>query len=159
MFSRQVSANGHPVIRLEFTSAVEMLDLVQVVVDHVGRDCGFDEDVLHWVGVAIRESVVNAITHGNRNDLNKHVFVDFDNAPGGEDPGLVVCVRDQGTGFDPDSLADPLEPENLLKSGGRGVFLIRNFMDDVQLHRVPEGGMEIRMLKRFNPAGQTSPVS
>ena len=61
-------------------------------------------------------------------------------------------MRDQGEGFDPGILVDPLAPENLLKSSGRGIFLIRNFMDDVQLERAPEGGMEIRMLKRVLPA-------
>ncbi len=159
MFSRNVAQNGRPVIRLEFSSGVEMLDLVQVVADHVGRECGFDDDDIHWVGVAIRESVINAIRHGNRNDTEKHVFVDFERALDGDAPGLLVCVRDQGAGFDPESLADPLDPANLLKSGGRGVFLIRNFMDDVQLKRVPEGGMEIRMLKRLNPPSQTGASS
>jgi len=89
------------------------------------------------------------------------VFVDFDSALRDGSPGLLICVRDQGDGFDPESLADPLDPENLLKSGGRGVFLIRNFMDEVHLQRVPEGGMEIRMLKRLNPpapADEASPV-
>jgi serine/threonine-protein kinase RsbW len=62
-------------------------------------------------------------------------------------------VRDQGDGFDPTTVADPLAPENLLKSSGRGIFLIRSFMDDVQLERAPEGGMEIRMIKRVQPAG------
>jgi serine/threonine-protein kinase RsbW len=147
------------VIRLEFTSAVEMLDLVQVVVDHIGHDMGFDEDDIHWVGVAIRESVINAIKHGNRHDSTKHVFVDFENAPRGETPGLLIRVRDQGAGFDPESLADPLDPENLLKSGGRGVFLIRTFMDEVHLHRAPEGGMEIRMLKRVSPSGPAGAAS
>ena len=61
-------------------------------------------------------------------------------------------MRDQGPGFDPDHLADPLAPENLLKASGRGIFLIRNFMDDVILQRAPEGGMEIRMTKRVQPA-------
>jgi serine/threonine-protein kinase RsbW len=159
MLSWNVTANGRQVIRLEFSSAVEMLDLVQVVADHVGRECGFDEDAIHWVGVAIRESVINAIKHGNRNDAAKHVFVDFERAPSDDSPGLLIRVRDQGAGFDPESLADPLDPENLLKSGGRGVFLIRNFMDDVQLQRVPEGGMEIRMLKRLSPADDTGAAS
>jgi serine/threonine-protein kinase RsbW len=59
-------------------------------------------------------------------------------------------VRDQGAGFEPEEVADPLAPENLLKSSGRGIFLIRNFMDDVRLQRAPEGGMEIRMVKRVN---------
>ena len=57
-------------------------------------------------------------------------------------------MRDEGSGFDPEVIADPLAPENLLKSSGRGIFLIRNFMDDVTLQRAPEGGMEIRMTKR-----------
>ena len=66
-------------------------------------------------------------------------------------PELAIRVRDQGEGFDPDTVANPLDPENLLKSSGRGIFLIRNFMDDVQLQRAPEGGMEIRMVKRGQP--------
>ncbi|PYQ94462.1 MAG: hypothetical protein DMF97_18490, partial [Acidobacteria bacterium] len=73
------------------------------------------------------------------------VFVEFEAATGaiGE---LTIRVRDQGEGFDPQEVADPLAPENLLKSSGRGIFLIRNFMDDVKLQRAPEGGMEIRMV-------------
>jgi serine/threonine-protein kinase RsbW len=143
-----MTANGHHVVHLEFTSAFEMLDFVQVVSDYMGRGIGLDEDSVHWVGVAIRESVINAIKHGNRNDTTKHVFVEFETAPESAPPSLMIRVRDQGEGFDPATLASPLEPENLLKSSGRGIFLIRNFMDDVQLQRAPEGGMEIRMIKR-----------
>jgi len=105
--------------------------------------------VIHWVGVAIRESVINAIKHGNRHDASKHVFVEFENTPG-DAPGLIIRVRDQGEGFDPELVADPLSPENILKSSGRGIFLIRNFMDDVRLQPAPEGGMEIRMVKRLH---------
>src|SRR3977135_146678 len=120
------------VVRLEFTSAFEMLDFVQVVSDHVGQTLGLDDDTQHYVGVAIRECVINAIMHGNRNDSSKHVFVEFStaNAPHSV---LTIRVRDQGEGFDPDTLADPLAPENLLKASGRGKFLIRRFMDDVQI--------------------------
>jgi serine/threonine-protein kinase RsbW len=146
-----VTANGHSIVRLEFTSAFEMLDFVQVVSDHVSRGVGLDEDSAHWVSVAIRESVINAIKHGNRNDATKRVFVEFESARPDELTELTIRVRDQGAGFDPDVLADPLAPENLLKSSGRGIFLIRNFMDDVQLQRAPEGGMEIRMVKRVQP--------
>jgi len=142
-----VTANGHHIVRLEFTSAFEMLDFVQVVSDHVSRSIGLDDDSSHWVGVAIRESVINAIKHGNRNDSTKRVFVEFETAAAAA-PQLAIRVRDEGEGFDPETLADPLAPENLLKSSGRGIFLIRNFMDDVQLQRAPEGGMEIRMVKR-----------
>jgi serine/threonine-protein kinase RsbW len=140
--------NGQHIVRLEFTSAFEMLDFVQVVSDHLARDIGLDDDSLHWVGVAIRESVINAIKHGNRNDAAKHVFVEFTTAGTAAVPELAIRVRDQGEGFDPETVANPLDPENLLKSSGRGIFLIRNFMDDVQLQRAPEGGMEIRMVKR-----------
>lgn len=140
-------ANGHQIVRLEFTSAFEMLDFVQVVSDHVSRSVGFDDESLHWVGVAVRESVINAIKHGNHCDAGKHVFVEF--STGDRDVELTILVRDQGEGFDPATLQDPLAPENLLKASGRGIFLIRNFMDDVQLLRSAEGGMEIRMIKRL----------
>jgi serine/threonine-protein kinase RsbW len=148
----RVTANGHNIVRLEFTSAFEMIDFVQVVSDHMARAVGLDDDSAHWVGVAIRESVINAIKHGNRNDASKHVFVDFEAVSTVAVPELTIRVRDQGEGFEPEEVADPLAPENLLKSSGRGIFLIRSFMDDVQLRRAPEGGMEIRMVKRVQAA-------
>ncbi|MCX6553182.1 MAG: ATP-binding protein, partial [Acidobacteria bacterium] len=64
---------------------------------------------------------------------------------------LTISVRDQGEGFDPDALPDPLAPENLLKSSGRGIFFMRSFMDDVRLSRVPDGGMEVCLVKRVSP--------
>ncbi len=149
----QMTANGHSIVRIEFTSAFEMLDFVQVVSDHLARGIGLDEDSLHWVGVAIRESVINAIKHGNHSDASKHVFVEFETATPADVPELTIRVRDQGEGFDPETVANPLDPENLLKSSGRGIFLIRNFMDDMQLRRAPEGGMEIRMVKRVHRPG------
>ena len=153
-----MTANGHHIVRLEFTSTFEMLDFVQVVSDHLARGIGLDEDSLHWVSVAIRESVINAIKHGNRNDAAKRVFVEFETATNAEIPELAIRVRDQGEGFDPETVANPLDPENLLKSSGRGIFLIRNFMDDVQLRRAPEGGMEIRMVKRAQAADGSEPA-
>lgn len=134
-------------IRLEFTSTFEMLDFVDVVGGHVSRDVGLDEDQAHWVGVAVRECVINAIKHGNRHDASKRVFVEFATAVAAV-PEITIRVRDQGQGFDPDEIADPLAPENLLKGSGRGIFLIRNFMDQVDLERIPGGGMEVRMVKR-----------
>jgi serine/threonine-protein kinase RsbW len=138
-------ANNGQTIRLEFSSAFEMLDLVQIVSDAFGRLAGLDEEHLHWISVAIRESVINAIKHGNRSDASKSVFVEFASHP----TELVVYVRDQGAGFDPSVLLNPLAPENLLKSSGRGIFFMRNFMDDVSLRRLPEGGMEVRMVKKL----------
>lgn len=141
-----------PTVRLEFESAFDMLDFVQVVSDYVGKLSGLDEDQLHWVGVAVRESVVNAIKHGNQNDHRKRVIVEFRSEPHGHPDQLVIQVEDQGEGFDPESLANPLAPENILKSSGRGIFLIRSFMDDVVLQRVPGGGMLVRMVKKVSPA-------
>ena len=136
-------------IRLRFSSTFEMLDLVQLVADHVGRLLAFEEDAMVWMEVAIRESVINAIKHGNRHDPAKHVRVEFSMLPAASPEELVISVRDEGEGFDPDELADPLAPENLLKSSGRGIFFMRSFMDDVSIARHPEGGMEVRLLKRL----------
>jgi serine/threonine-protein kinase RsbW len=144
-------------VHLEFTSAFEMLDFIQVVSEHMGRSAGLDDDERHWVSVAIRESVINAIKHGNRNDATKHVFVDIE-TPQGE-PELNIRVRDEGEGFDPEALVDPLAPENMLKASGRGIFLIRSFMENVQLRRAPEGGMEIRMTKRAQPGEPAAPTA
>ena len=152
-----MTANDHNIVRLEFTSTFEMLDFVQVVSDHLARGVGLDEDSMHWVSVAIRESVINAIKHGNRNDAAKHVFVEFETGKTADVPELAIRIRDQGEGFDPERVANPLDQENLLKSSGRGIFLIRTFMEDVQLRRAPEGGMEIRMVKRVQPAGGSEP--
>lgn len=144
-------AHTHPLsICLEFTSTFEMLDIMQVVSDQVCKEVGLDEDAVHWVGVAVRESVANAIKHGNHGDAAKKVFVRFA-ATFGSAAELAITVRDQGEGFDPEEVADPLAPENLLKGSGRGIFLIRSFMDEVLLQRAPEGGMEMRMIKRVQP--------
>ena len=130
-----------------------MLDFVQVVSDHIAQAVGLDEDAQHWVGVAIRESVINAIKHGNRHDTDKRVVVEFATEKRADVLELLISVQDQGDGFDPAQVANPLAEENLLKSSGRGIFLIQNFMDDVQLRRMPQGGMEIRMTKRVPIGG------
>jgi serine/threonine-protein kinase RsbW len=136
-------------VRLELTSSMQLLDLVQAVTDHIGRTLGLDGDTQHYVGVAVRESVINAITHGNRGDEGKRVYIEFSTRSLDQSCELTICVRDQGEGFDPAVVANPLAPENLLKSSGRGIFLMRSFMDDVQVVNASEGGMEIRMVKRF----------
>ena len=135
---------------LEFHSTYEMLDFVQVASDHLGRLSGLDDEALHWVGVAVRESVINAIKHGNSGDERKHVHVEFTPLDGARPSGIQIRVRDEGPGFDPDALPDPLAPENMLKASGRGIFLIRSFMDELVLRRAPEGGMEVVMVKRVS---------
>lgn len=141
--------SGFQDVHLEIHSTIEALDLVQAVTEHIARQLGLDDEALHWTAMAVRESVINAITHGNGGDPRKRVFIDYGATPEEEPASLVVRVRDQGPGFDPGRLADPLTAENVVKSGGRGIFLIRKFMDDVSLQRAREGGMEVRMLKRL----------
>ena len=139
---------GTHTVRLDFHSSFEMLDFVQVAADHIGRLAGLDDEALHWVGVAVRESVINAIKHGNGNDARKRVHVELTPLDAQSPPGICIRVRDEGPGFDPSTLADPLAPENLLKASGRGIFLIRSFMDEAVVQRAPEGGMEVVMVKR-----------
>ena len=140
-------------VRLQIPSLFDMLDLVQVLSDRMGQMAAMDEDSVHWIGVAVRECVINAIKHGNREHPTKIVTVEFAFTPSDAPSELVVRVRDQGEGFDPGDIANPLDPENILKSSGRGIFFMRSFMDDVQLERAPEGGMEVRMVKKLANGG------
>lgn len=141
--------NGH-LIRIEMPSTFELLDIVQLLSDRLSEMVGFDEDTTHWVGVSLRESVINAIKHGNREDAQKHVIVEFGLVPRATPERLTIRVLDEGAGFDPEDIANPLDPENVLKSSGRGIFFMRSFMDDVAIERRPEGGMAISMSKKLN---------
>jgi serine/threonine-protein kinase RsbW len=143
-----MTVDGH-FIRLELPSAFEWLDLVQLLSDRLSALAGLDEDGVHWVGVAVRESVINAIKHGNREDREKPVTVEFALEPRARAERLVVSVMDRGEGFDPTTIADPLAAENVLKSSGRGIFFMRSFMDDVSIERRPEGGTMVRMSKKL----------
>jgi serine/threonine-protein kinase RsbW len=140
-------------VKLQVHSNFDMLDFVQMVSDRMSHLGGLDEDAVHWIGVAVRESVINAIKHGNREDLEKLVTVEFTFAPTVEPSEMIVRVLDQGAGFDPEEIADPLAPENLLKASGRGIFFMKSFMDDVTLSRGTEGGMEVRMVKKLSAGG------
>lgn len=143
-------------VRIDIGSAFDLLDFVESVSHEVGRLAGFDDDQRHWIGIAVRESVVNAIRHGNRLDTGKRVTVEF--SPARPSPGelLTITVTDEGDGFDPGAVADPLAPENLLKPGGRGLFLMRSFMDELEHRRLP-GGMETRMAKRVPEVSGVAP--
>jgi len=137
------------VVRLQIPSNFELLDVIHVASDRLAVIAGLDEDAVHWIGVAVRESVINAIKHGNRGDYGKLVTVEFSISPAAAPTEFIVRVLDQGEGFDPQEVADPLAPENILKSSGRGIFFMRSFMDDVVLQRASEGGMEVRMVKKL----------
>ena len=146
-------------VSLQIHSNFDMLDFVQAASDHVSQMAGLDDDSVHWIGVAVRESVINAIKHGNRDDERKHVYVEFTPLSNSGSAGIAIRVRDEGPGFDPTTIPDPLAPENVLKSSGRGIFIIRTFMDEMVLRRAPEGGMEVVMVKRVAAGDHADPQS
>jgi serine/threonine-protein kinase RsbW len=131
-------------IEIRIGSALEYLDLVQTLTDCITDFMGFDDDTAHWIGMSVRESVTNAIQHGNKLDPSKRVEISFEVAP----DHLEITVRDQGKGFQSDRLPNPLDPENLLKPSGRGIFYIRSFMDEVEFIPRTQGGMEVHMVKK-----------
>src|ERR1051326_6867943 len=101
-----MTVDGH-YIRLELPSSFDWLDLVQILSDRVAVLAGLDEDGMHWVSVAVRESVINAIQQGHREDRAKPVTVEFTLEPRAHAERLTVAVLDEGEGFDPDAIADP----------------------------------------------------
>ena len=131
-------------IELTIESKYEFVELVGSVTKNVTEMVGFDEDAANWIELAIRESVINAIKHGNQLAVEKPVDIKFTIAQA----SLTVYVRDRGEGFDPLLIPDPLDPENLLNPNGRGIFYMKTFMDEVDFSHHPEGGTVVRMLKR-----------
>jgi len=133
-------------IEIIISSALDNLDLIQTLTDCITSFMSFDEDSAHWIGMSVRESVTNAIQHGNKLDLSKKVDICFDIAP----DRLSISVRDQGNGFQADQIPNPLDGDNLLKPSGRGIFYIRTFMDEVEFRPLSQGGMEVHMVKRIS---------
>jgi serine/threonine-protein kinase RsbW len=140
---------GFQDVHLAIHSTLDALDLVQVVTEHIAARVGLDEEGQHWTGMAVRETAINAIVHGNKNDTGKRVFIDFAVTPRTSPTDLIVCVRDQGAGFDHEQIDNPLAAENVLRSSGRGIFLIKQFMDEVTIGRSSDGGTEVRMRKQI----------
>lgn len=136
---------GARTVRLDIASRFELLELVQTALTHAAGLVGFDEDATHYMSVALRESVVNAIKHGNRQDETKRVRIEFLLQP----RALEITVADEGCGFDPGGVADPLADENLLKTDGRGIFFMRSFMDEVRYVFPSGGGTAVHMTKRL----------
>ncbi|HJT89067.1 MAG TPA: ATP-binding protein [Bryobacteraceae bacterium] len=124
-------------------STLESVDNAEEIAVSMARGAGFDEDDLIKIGMAVRESMVNAVVHGNRYSANKKVR--FSVAKSAQ--RLTVRITDEGEGFDYEELPDPLAPDNLLRSSGRGIFLIRSFMDEFQIRRLEVGGMEVTLIK------------
>jgi len=132
-------------VELKINSSLEYSDLVENITTNLTFLAGCNPDQIYFIQMAVREIVTNAIQHGNRFDINKHVSIQylFDRR------SFEVQVRDQGAGFDYSHLPDPCDPANLMKSSGRGIFLVRSFMDDFSLRRIPEQGTEVRFMKRL----------
>jgi len=133
-------------LSLSLASTMESVSEVEAAAGKLAADAGLDEDECFRVTMAAREAAVNAVLHGNEYDPAKKITACFEN----NGTSLVITISDQGKGLDPDALPDPLAPENLLRGAGRGIFLIRNFMDEVHFQQL-HPGTELSMIKRLAP--------
>jgi len=131
--------------RLVLPSHIEAVAEAAAAVASFAQNCGVGDEAAFGIDIAVREAVTNAIVHANNEDDTKSIEVSF-NCAG---RALEIDIKDQGEGFDPASVPDPTAPANLLKTSGRGIFLIRNFMDEVRWSSRPEGGTMLHMVKRF----------
>jgi len=121
----------------------EWVDAMQALAERVFALAGIGVEQAYWPVLAVREAVMNAMLHGNKEREGTTVVVDYTV----DAARIEVCVQDEGEGFDPDALADPLSHTNLLAEGGRGVYLIRQLMDEVDYSFPAAGGTRVRMVK------------
>ena len=128
---------------------MESVGEVEAAADKLATEAGLDEDQRFHIAMAVREAAINAVLHGNEYDSSRQIEVSLENT--GSD--LIFTIADQGHGFDPDNLPDPLAPENLLRGTGRGIFLIRSLMDEVHF-RPLHPGTELTLIKHLAPAGE-----
>ena len=124
-------------------STLDSVDSAEELALGVAQRAGFDEDDLMRIGMAVRESMVNAVVHGNRYNANKRVRFSV----GHNSDRLTLRIADEGEGFDFSSIPDPLAPENLMRTSGRGIFLIRSFMDEFEMRHLEPGGTEVTLVK------------
>jgi len=128
-------------------STLESVDAAETIVLTAAEEMGFDEDTRYQIGMAIRESVVNAVVHGNC--YNEHKKVRLEVSKGSD--RLSISIQDQGKGLDIDSIPDPLARENLLNQSGRGIFLMKAFMDEFKVNKVEPHGTEFKLVKYLVP--------
>lgn len=124
-------------------SSLESVDSAEELAVGAARRAGFDEDDLMKIGMAVRESMVNAVVHGNRYNANKKVRFSVASSP----QEFTIRIADEGEGFEYERLPDPLAPENIMRTSGRGIFLIRSFMDEVRIRRLEPAGTEVTLVK------------
>ena len=125
---------------------MESVSEVEAAAEKLAADAGLDEDERFRLTMAVREAAVNAVLHGNDYDPSKQITASFENTG----KSLVISIADQGKGLDPATLPDPLAPENLLRGTGRGIFLIRSFMDEVHFRQL-HPGTELTLIKHLAP--------
>ncbi|HWN08944.1 MAG TPA: ATP-binding protein [Pyrinomonadaceae bacterium] len=130
---------------LRFASRIEAVAEAAAAVSEFLNRVGISEDTAFGIDMAVREAVTNAVLHGNKLDSAKFAEIDLRKSP----ETLEIKVRDQGKGFNPSEVADPTKDENILKTSGRGIFFMRNFMDEVDWTVNPEGGTTVRMIKNL----------
>ena len=127
----------------ELESTLESVDSAEQIVMAESKALGLDEDDLYRVGIAIRECMVDAVVHGNRYNSRKKVYLKVERTA----DRLTIVVGDEGDGFDPNAVPDPLAGENLLRGSGRGVMLMQSFMDEFQISQRQPQGTEVKMVK------------
>ncbi len=130
------------------------IELAEAFLDTVCHERGLAEETEHWIGMALREALANAIKHGNRQDSQKRVLL----AIRGDAETLTIEVGDEGAGFAPDDVADPLTPENQMRTSGRGIFYMRAFMDEVSFSRGETGGTLLTLKKNLQTTSRTKGV-
>ena len=130
----------------EFTlpSRIESIEEAALKAEQFARKLGFGDDFISAIDLAVRESVTNAVKHGNKFDESKQVEVSFS----GSGEAFEITIRDFGTGFTVEDVPDPTDAENLLKVSGRGILFMRSFMDEVEWSNPAGGGMLVKMLKK-----------
>ena len=127
---------------LILASSLETVDRVEQEAETFAKRFGFDKDDVSNIAMAVREATVNAVIHGNAYDREKQVTVAFE----ATSDDLIFRIGDQGGGFDAENIPDPLSPENILRGSGRGVFLMRAFMDEVHFRQLTPG-TELTLIK------------
>ena len=132
-------------LEVTLETLLESIDLAESIVKRVAEASGFEEEEIHKIGMAVREGVINAYNYGNAQDRHKKITLSV----AFESEKMVVHIRDEGPGFDLSQVPDPLAEENLLRTSGRGIFLIKAFMDDFIVQRSPKGGADIVMIKKL----------
>lgn len=128
---------------LKLPSEIGSVDEAASQAESFVKDCGLGDDFASAIDLAVRESVANAVKHGNKFDPEKQVEITFQHLP----KGVAISVRDFGTGFDLEEIPDPTNPENLLKASGRGILFMRSFMDEVEWFKQDDGGVVVKMTK------------